>query len=170
MKVLEMLAVGLRLMGVYLVYSVFLTLLTRLSYWPAMQAQLEGQSSWWVISLIIFEALIFASIAFLLLRFPVTVARWLLGRQAGAEPVVQGNLNDLQAVLFCVVGVYVLSQSLPYLAESLLWLAGDIGDSQESLWFPRVIPVLFGLLQTALGLYLTLQAKGLSRLLSRLRG
>lgn len=169
MKVLEMLAVGLRLMGVYLVYSVFHTLLTRFSYWSAMQTQLEGQN-YWIIGLIILEALIFAAIAFLLLRFPVTVARWLLGRQAGAEPVVQGNLNDLQTVLFCVVGVYVLSQSLPYLAESFLWLWGDMGNSQESLWFPRVIPVLVGLLQTALGLYLTLQAKGLSRLLSRLRG
>lgn len=169
MKVVEMLAVGLRLMGVYLVYSVFHTLLTRFSYWSAMQAQFEGQS-YWMISLIIVEALIFVAIAFLLLRFPVTVARWLLGRQAGAEAVLQGKLNDLQTVLFCVVGVYVLSQSLPYLAESLLWLPGDGGDSREGLWFPRVIPVLVGLLQTALGLYLTLQAKGLSRLLSRLRG
>lgn len=169
MKVVEMLAVGLRLMGVYLVYSVFHTLLSRFSYWSAMQTQLEGQS-YWMIGLIILEALIFAAIAFLLLRFPVTVARWLLGRQAGAEPVLQGSLNDLQTVLFCVVGVYVLSQSLPCLAESLLWLAGDMGDSQDSLWLPRVIPVLVGLLQTALGVYLTLQAKGLSLLLSRLRG
>lgn len=168
MKLIEMLAVGLRLLGVYLVYSVCHTLLTRYGYWAAMQSQFEGHA-FWLVGLILLETLLFSGVAFLLLRFPITVAKWLLGKQSGAEPVLQGTFNDLQTVLFCVTGVYVLSQSLPYLAESLLWLLGS-SDEQAESGLVRVIPTLVGLLQTAVGLYLTLQAKGLSRLLTRLRG
>lgn len=173
MKSIELLATGLRLVGIYLIV---VTVQTGLSNYQALvqfsgaatQANLDGFFLYVVLHVFLLGA---ASV--ILIRFPSAIARWLIPETKKDDVVLNGSAKDIQTTLFCVLGIYILSWAVPDLFHNLLWLwfearqRAGIGEDRE--FSVVTLSLLVTLIEIAVGLYLTLQAAGLSHLLWRFR-
>lgn len=168
--------VGCRLLAVYALYSVLLTLAISLSLVSQVLAT-PGRSLWQVSEFAIHNgALMLANIvAFAVLWFG---AGWLAGRisvEASETkeqvPCVAWSARNLLAVALTLLGLWVLVHHLPTLATFVpLILEGravEITASGDIAY--RTQQLITALLTTALGILCVLGAKGIANLTARLR-
>lgn len=172
MKSIELLATGLRLVGIYLILIAintgFRNYQSLVQFSGAGGANLDG-----FFFFVVVQVFLLALASVILIKFPSIIAKWLIPDTKQGETVLNGSAKDIQTSLFCVLGVYILSWSIPDLLHNLLWLWFDarqnaaVGESPE---FSEVtINLLITLVEIAVGLYLALQAAGLSNFLWRIR-
>jgi hypothetical protein len=171
MKSIELLALGLRLLGIYGLMKGVQQLALSFTYIQQVSAPIYDGSL-----LIVYvaygaaTALVFL-LSFLLLKFPISVAKWLMPRTSGDGVVFNGSAEDIQIAAFIVLGIYILSWSIPdfFHNAALLWMAQEAdysaGDKTNILTNEIVTVIEMGI-----GLYLCLQAHGLNALLRKLRG
>ena len=175
MKSIEILALGIRLVGIAAIFQLlqfFGYSATSIQQWLYSH---PGESFTWLISVYGAICIVFAIMCFLLIKFPITVSRWLLPKTTNDEPVFNGSIDDLRIAAFTVMGVYILSWAVPdlfYNAGTLLQLNDErmMGlynpDDKNALILDEIITIM----EISIGLYLCLQAKGLNNLLLKLRG
>lgn len=170
MRSIELFAIGLRLLGIYTLLLSADTATMLFQSMPNYVSAWNGEIPTLIISLAVAEVAAILIAGILLLKFPVSIARFLMPKADEADPILNGSAKDIQTAIFCVVGVYILSWAIPDLINNLLFwhaeskVTGDVTNSDYK--FLTIVT----LVELVIGFYLSLQAHGLSNLVWRLRG
>jgi len=173
MKGIELLALGLRLVGIYgLLKGIqFVSIAIGSVRQYSMMMPDEDFSLWYGIFGV--SLLVYFLAALVLIVFPVKIAKRLMPRSDEQAPLIQISAQELQVVAFTILGVYVLSWAIPDLVSraAFLWNTVRMDDFYgPTALGERVISTCVSVLQVGIGLYLSLQSKGLSRVLMAIRG
>ncbi len=174
MKSIELLATGIRLLGIYVFINAAQMGITQYS----MNYQLnnnfyEGAEIYLYAGIILTGVLVFISL--IMLKFPVTIANWLLPKTKGDEVVFDGSARDIEVSAFVIIGVYILSWTIPDLLDNglQLWRIAEresLGHSWGSQYkHEYVFNEMVTVLEIAIGIFLCLRARGLSYLLYKIR-
>lgn len=172
MKSIEMLGVGLRLVGVYgLIQSIgFLVEISQFLAIYLSGEYTERLSGWYLMQAGALLLMVFASLV--LVKFPATVAHRLLPTTSEPGTSLSQPAEELQAIGLTLLGCFLLSYAIPDFVSSLYLLrtaasaSGPIAITDEDV---HVANLLNGVIELGLGLLLILRARGLSQLFTRLR-
>ena len=171
MNAMQIVVVGLRLLGVYVVIQVLKTLTTGFQVYSQFAAVPDVNFKL-LVAAYLFQALLFAAAAFVLLKFPGLLARRLL-KGSFDEIVAKGaNPSNLLDVGFCLMGVYILSWAVPDLIFNALEIYRQSNNEhyhQDQVSYLLVSEIVT-LIEIGIGAYLALQSRGLRELLWRIRG
>jgi len=175
MKSIEVLALGIRLVGIWVIIEILQYLAYSYSSIQQWMYASPGESvaMWIVYHGVVGVAMVVFS--FILIKFPVTVSHWILPKTNNDEPVFNGSIDDIRIAAFTIIGVYILSWAIPdffYNASILLFLnnEGAINTYHAKEKIEYIIDEVITVLEIAIGLYLCFQAKGLNSLLMKMRG
>lgn len=163
MKIVELLAVGIRILGIYLVLQILM------SFSEIYQLyQFTGDAGIAAYPyVLVAEVIVLGLVAFALIKFPITISRKLIPNDPDEKLNLPNNAEKLIAVAFVVIGVYILTWSVPDLIFNFLWLAyshsQDFGYEQN--FQEALINQAATILEIGIGLYLVLGSRGLSRVL-----
>ncbi|WP_111641200.1 hypothetical protein [Marinimicrobium alkaliphilum] len=172
MKTVEFLALGLRLVGIYAFLKGIQNIALVFSQAPIYHAQNVDFTAYYLVSGIL-VALYFA-VALLLVIRPVWLAQLLMPKvpvQEDATP--DSSYSALQTAALTVLGVYIVSYSLPQVVHNLalFWQATTMVEYYSQIQrHNHGFHLLARCIELGIGIYLCLQAKGLVNLLQRLRG
>ena len=175
MKSIVILALGIRLVGIYFILKILQFVAH--SYSSIQQWKYINPGESIALSLTVFSVIgiILLILAYFLIKYPTIVAKWILPKPQSNEPVFNGSISDLNIAAFTILGVYILSWSIPdfFYNGSMIFYLNYTGvedlynnDSLNTHIINQVITVL----EISIGLYLCLKAKGLYTLILRLRG
>lgn len=174
MKSIEILALAIRLIGIVFILDVvqfFAYSYTTTQQW--MYGNPGESAAMWLAFYGVIGFILVAA-CFFLIKFPMTVSRWLLPKSEGDEPIFNGSIDDLRIAAFTIIGVYILSWAIPdffYNAGMLLHMRsqGMMDLYNEDAKDEYIIQELTTVLEIGVGLYLCLQAKGLNAMLLKFR-
>lgn len=166
MKSVELLALGLRLLGFYGVIKTMEYIGISYKYSYSMPA--ENAAFWYVVYGATIALMLLASL--FLIKFPVIVARKLLPKTNQDDVTLKGTPEDIQITAFIILGVYILSGAIPdfiYNASMLIYMHESYVE--ENLIGEYLITEIMTGIEVGIGVYLCVQAKGLQSLLFKLR-
>lgn len=170
MKSLELLSLGLRIVGIYAFVLVMQTGLLNYRNFFSWSDGEEGMGGVVFITYMLLSVM--AALCVPLVFLPVTVAGWLLPKTPEGDPLIKGDIAQLQTTAFTVLGVYFIADALPDLAGTLMRYI--LVSSQE---YPDValidgLPIWMASLamQLVIGAVLCLMPARLSDLLAAVRG
>ncbi len=173
MKSIELLATGIRLLGIYVFIYAIRTGIYQ--YQAVMQYRSTSQDDMVVFTYLalVQVALLFVA-SILMFKFPVLLSKWLLPKTKENEVILDGTAKDIEVSIFVVIGVYILSWAIPDLFHNGLWWWYSSHSQISNMWeqgtkSEYIINQIVTVLEIAIGLCLCLRAKGLSNLLRRLR-
>ena len=173
MKSIELLSIGVRLLGIYFFIDASRTGIYQ--YQTFLQFQSTSQSDMAVFTYFaIIQVVLLFLASLLMLKFPVSIAKWLLPKTHDNEVAFDGSTRDIEISIFSIVGVYILSWAIPDLFHNSIWwwysTQSDISDMWDRVGESEyIINLAVTVVEAAIGLYLCLRAQGLSNLLRRLR-
>lgn len=163
MKLLEVVAVGIRILGILLLWRVASGLLV----WLANLDQVSTDSIS-TTQLIVLYALPLL-ISLLLIKVPVRLAKLLTPTASELPPDLSGDGAAIQCAGLIILGAYFLGMAIPDFFYNLIFII-YFTDSDINNELPRLyVDELITMLELAIGLYLMLGAKGLVRWLAQLR-
>lgn len=169
MKLIDITALGIRLVGIMMlincvseVTSAIMQTSTRINY--------DGSTGYivgiWIAC--IFIILVSA----LLIKFPNAVAKMVVPSASHDSPEITCDAKPITIAGFTIIGVFILSGSIPDLVHNFLELykankftPNDSGFKFE-IWLFQISTVF----EIGVGLYLVLGSSGLYRAIQRLRG
>lgn len=169
MKSIELLAIGIRLVGIYTLILTFRSVSYAFNAYHQYIATFQEDAS-----VLVFvstaQVIILLIAAFMMLKFPLLLSKWLLPKTSEGDVILHGNSQDVQSALFCVLGVYILSWAVPDFFDNAIWWYSAQSDRLHDGASDRyLISEVITVLEIGIGLCLTLKANGLSHLLYRLR-
>ena len=172
MKTNELLAIGIRLLGIYfLIQFVQFIGAAYFSYTQVVLSMPDINTHIISVGYIITAVMILIfSLAFI--KFPATVANKLLPNTSNDSPLLSGSAKELQLAGFSLLGIYILSWSIPDLIHNsaLLIVIPNYDESYSMVNRPYdLINLGVTLVEITIGLYLTLQAQGLVKLINKVR-
>jgi len=171
MKSIEILAVGLRLLGIYSAIKLLELILQTAALWQEITKS-EGMATSLHIVYGIDIGLTFL-ICFLLINFPVTLAKKLLPKKNENEAIFNGSAADLQVSAFIIMGVFMFFSAVPVLARDMVNIVQLImhSDQYGAVSISKyVMPVIGPCIEICIGLYLTFKANALYLLIQSIRG
>ncbi|MDD2912991.1 MAG: hypothetical protein PHF77_05760 [Candidatus Bipolaricaulis anaerobius] len=109
MQLLDLYVLVLRIVGIWVAFSglVYLT--------AFVSAASVGFLIQWAFALVVYGAA-----AFVLLRYPSAVAKWLVRDEGGKDLTLGLSARDLQSVLVSTIGFYLVVMGIPALVASLI--------------------------------------------------
>lgn len=172
MKTLELLALGLRLVGIYAFLKGIQNIALVSSQAPVYHTQdVDFTAYYWVSGALL---TLYFAVALLLVVRPVWLARLLMPKVPERDDMTPDfSFGDMQMAALTVLGVYIVSYSLPQVVHNsaLLWQATTMVEYYTEIQRrSHSFHLLARCIELGIGLYLCLQAKGLVNLLQRLRG
>ena len=172
MTTIELLSIGIRLLGVYFLVKFVQFIGT--AYLPYHQMVLSATdfnpliiSGGYTIT-----AVLMLAFSIIFIKFPATVSKNLLPRTSVESLVLSGSAKELQLAGFTVLGVYILSWAIPDLIHNsaLLVVVPHYDESYTMSNKPYdLINLGVTVVEIAIGFYLTLQSQGLVRLINKVR-
>jgi len=121
MKSIEIYGVGIRLIGVYLIFN---CVQTALEYFQSLNivgiSDTHGMGLYLTIASI--EVLFLAIAAAIFIKFPLTLAKWLSPASSTEDLSFSKNSNAILDVLVCLLGIYILSWAIPDLVDNSLFI------------------------------------------------
>ena len=130
------LSIAIRLFGFYMGYFA----LARLPEWfyyikassDGIPTELDGFSLVFAFVMIVAAFLI----SVLLILFPITVAKWLAPFKGADSFNANISSQNIESVLFSILGIYIFSWAIPDLAYNLLQYSAEVSIRYESpqLW------------------------------------
>ncbi len=171
MRSLDILAVGIRLLGLFFIFKILQNAQVLFAqYLFATSANQDFPIVYWIT----YGSLAMIMLVFvgLCIKFPVTISKVILPKTKQESPVFNGSMGDLQIVGFILLGVYILSWAIPdFIYNSLFLLSSDVGEVgfgySDLLTYKVNIAVT--LIEISIAIYLIFQAKGLSNIIKRIR-
>ena len=175
MKSIEILALGIRVVGIMFILQVLgfighgYALMETISHF----GEDAGMAPWLVFYVV--SWLVLSIICFVLIKYPLPVARRMLPRVDNDEPVFNGSIDDLAIAAFMVLGVYILTWAVPDFFHNLGIILRIYNEVTANLYnkgslYDAVLRQAITVMEIGIGVYLCLQARGLNNLLRRLRG
>ena len=169
MKSLEVLALGLRLVGIYIFIVVLQNGLSNyytFFAWREFEEDLLGAV---FMTYALLSAM--AALCVLLVFMPTRVATWLLPKTPENDPAITGSIEDLKVAAFTVLGVYLVVDALPELMGSIVRYysvkTAEYPDLSQidglSIWIASFV------LQLVIGIVLCFMPVKLSELLTAAR-
>ena len=163
-------AIIIRLAGIWIALEVAETFV----YFVSAVAQSEqpvdmSRRSVWIPT---FFNLLWLSISALLIAAPMRVANVLLPRSLHGEGTTRWGVEELQAVAFSVLGLFILLFTLTQvqsLISSWMFLASLFQPEGQQGYFFDAVGFITLLLKTVVGVWLLFGAKALARLLRNAR-
>jgi len=172
MNTIELLAVGIRLLGLYLLFKSLQFLASAYFSYHQVSLSMHDFNPFMISGGYIVSALLMFLCCGLFIKFPVTVADKLLPRVGKTDTELSGDAVQLQLAGFSLLGVYILSWAIPDLINNFALLAFIPNDdpSYSSGSNPYdIINLAVTVVEVVIGLYLVLQSQGLVNLIKRLR-
>lgn len=171
MKMIEVLAVAIRILGILLL----IRMLESLPYWLQALAIIspdrpipESDINITYIQYAMFATL--ALVAFLMLKFPTLLARLLVGNLRSDSPLLEEKGQAIQIAGIALIGIYILTWAIPDLFHNALifWAINNHLEVSGNSWETK-INIAITLIEISIGFYCALGAKGISRIISKLR-
>ena len=171
MKIIEVLAVAIRILGVLLL----IRMLESLPYWLQALAIIspdrpvpESDTYITYIQYAIFTAM--ALIAFLMLKFPTLLARSLVGNLRSDSTLLEEKGQAIQIAGIAIIGIYILTWTIPDLFHNALifWAISNHLEISGNSWEIK-INIAITLIEIGIGFYCALGAQGISTIISKLR-
>lgn len=175
MKSIEILALGVRVVGIIFVLQILGFLAqghTVMQMIYFFNQDMDARIPWLMFYVVV--GLIWLVTSFVLIRYPVAVAYILLPRTGSDEPVFNGSIDDLTTAAFTVLGIYILTWAIPDLfqhAGSLLLIKSERMANlyDENYLHSTLVTGAITIVEIGIGVFLCLQAKGLGMLLRKFR-
>lgn len=167
MKAEELLALGLRMAGVYLVLTTSRVVMDTVYYLKV--EGMDDASSGWLLGQLGFTSLYVLASGVLLL-FPLTMARLLLSGIEADKVLQIENLDGFRPVAFSVLGVYLIVNALPDIGSTIGWFWLQLGEEYSDLNPQNYLPGTIKLIvQCLVGVLLCLLPVSLDKLLESFR-
>lgn len=173
MKSIELLSTGIRLLGIYVFLSAIRSGATQ--YQAVIQFQSISQNDMAAFAYVgLVQVTLMVIAALLMIKFPVSLAKWILPKTENNEIVLDGSVKDIEVSLFAVIGVYILSWAIPDFFHNSIWWWYSSHSQISGMWGQGgkdeyIINQIVTVLEIAIGIYLCLRAQGLSTLLRKFR-
>lgn len=173
MKSIDLLSTGIRLLGMYVFIYAFRNGFSQ--YQAILQFRSTSQDDMQVFAYVaIFQVVLLFIASFLMFKFPVSLAKWILPKTKDDEVALDGSAKDIEITIFTVIGIYILSWAIPDLFHNSIWWWYSAHSEISDMWeqggsTQYIINQIVTVLELAIGLYLCLRAQGLSNLLHKLR-
>ena len=173
MKSIELLAVGIRVVGLVTLIYAIQTGFQQFQAFVQFQSNIQESLPLFVYASLAQAAVLIAA-ALLMLKFPVSVSKFLLPKSEDGGPILDGSARDIEISLLTVIGVYILTWAVPDLFYNGIWWWYSEHGETSNLWDQRgpneyAINQIVTVIEIAIGLYLCLRANGLSNLIRKLR-
>lgn len=172
MRNIELLVIGIRLVGIYAAFKglqfiaiAYSSVQQTLSFAPEMDA---ASITGIYIAIVL---LYFAFVVFLLVK-PLSVAKILLPKTDANEPLMQASISALEVAAFTILGVYIITLALPQVLGdgSRLWQLTEAQNLYDhSTKNTYITNLCISVFQLLIGIYLCLQASGLRKLIYKIR-
>ena len=170
MKSIELLSIGIRLLGIY---AILMALQTAVIQYQSIQQFVIASNGGAPIYVYvgILEVLLILFVSYVMIKFPTSLAKWLLPKSPEGEVLLDGSAKDIQTTLFCVLGVYILSWAIPDFFNNALWIwyAATSQDLSFGSIPQFIIQQIITVVELAVGVYLCIRSNGVSNLIYRLR-
>lgn len=173
MKSIEVLSTGIRLVGFY---AIVIGLRTASYHYYTVSEFLAWDRDNTLVSGFLYMSLaavlfIFLA-AFIMIKFPLTIAKKLLPSPVENESEAAGPTSGLEVALYSVLGIFILSWAIPDFVNNFIWIWYLKSDASAytSSAAEHFINQAVTLVELLIGIYLALRAKGLYMLLCKLRG
>lgn len=173
MKSIEILSVGIRLLGIYVFVNAFR--LGANQYQAVIQYRSiseEDMSLFAYVSFGLVVLMLMASIT--MIKYPAFLSRWILPKTKEDEVIFDGTAKDIEVSIFTVIGVYILSWTIPDFVQNALWWWYSSHSRISGMWQQGrgneyIIDQIVTVLEMAIGFYLCFRSQGISTLLRKLR-
>ena len=172
MKLIELLSVTIRIFGILLVVHclrVFPSWLTEIK-------QLKENSTYSVdpgisMNLYYFSAIAILLIAIIMIVLPVSIAKILATKSSSNSPLLEEKGEAIQIAGFTIIGVYILTWAIPdLLLNALVIFELKMYTPSDSLGLTQAVhSEIVTLVEIGIGLYLTLSAQGVTKLIRKFR-
>lgn len=176
MKSIELLATGIRLLGIYIfIYAIRTGIFQYQAILQFRSTSQDDMEAFAYIALFQVGLLFIASL--FMFKFPVSLSKWILPKTNNNEIIFDGTIKDIEVSLFVIIGVYILSWAIPDLFHNGIWwwysahsgISGISGMFNQGSENEHIINEVVTVIEIAIGLYLCLRAQGLSNLLKKFR-
>lgn len=170
MKVIEVVAVAIRMLGILLLF-----ILARDISKALLMAELLYVSNEIIPTILHYGVLaVYLTTAILMVKFPVMIANYLVSisdTKDRDQPLLEENGEAIQLAGLTLMGVYILTWAIPDLLNNALMLFAMRIDGEFPVGYLQdfFVNEVVTLLEIAIGLYLVLTAKGIIRIIQKLR-
>lgn len=168
MKIIEVLAIAIRLLGIWLL----IRMLESLPDWLQVMAIIDSgrplPEHIAYIPYAIFAAL--ALIAFLMLKLPTKLAELLVGNLRSDSPLLEEKGQAIQIAGITIIGIYMLTRAIPDLFHNagMLWATSKHLMGASDLWVTN-LNIAITLIELGIGFYCALGAQGITKVIHKLR-
>jgi len=172
MRTIELLAIGIRLLGMYFLVKCVQFIGTAYASYHQMAISLPEFNPLIILGAYAITAVLMFAFAIIFIKFPAIISKSLLPRTSVESPVLPGSPKELLLAGFAVLGVYILSWAIPDLIHNSALLIVIPRYEQSYSMGNRpydLINLGVSVVEIVIGLYLTLQAQGLVRLINKVR-
>lgn len=168
MRIVDVLAVAIRIAGLLLLIRI----LEHGPYWlqalniispdrPTPEDALYAQYAIFIV---------LALTSFLMIKFSGTLARLLVGRLSDDSPLLEENGQAIQIAGITIIGVYTLTWAVPDLFQNVLMLSAMREQFGNSGYLNEVkVNIAVTAIEIGIGLYCSIGAHGITKILNRLR-
>ena len=170
MKTIEILAVGLRLVGIYGILKGIQNAAMAYSSFPDYHAQFPDDNLYYFVSIGFVLAYFIGSAV--LIAFPVPLARLLTPRTEKKDSNPLPIAGNFQSAALSVLGIYIVAHSLPMLFQHglLAWQAFSMPEIyNERSARSQLVYTASRAIELSIGLYLSLQSAALVGLIHKIR-
>ncbi len=169
MKSNELYGIGVRLIGIYLLFLCIQTILKHLQMWQiyAFNGEVDIGSYGY---LMVAEVLFIAVVGFVFIKFPLTIAKKInpKGQESTIEFTDKGQA--ILEVFVCILGIYILSWSIPDLLDNILFIAFNYGNErQKEMLDSSYISGLVTIVEILIGAFLCFRGDGFIKLMLHIR-
>ncbi|MDI3326644.1 hypothetical protein QKW35_19895 [Pontibacterium granulatum] len=167
MKLNEVTALALRILGIYLAIRALRTFTMYTVRYDQVTESNFGDTA----NLVYAEGVIFFLCAALLLKFPASIANKIVPRSSTNSPIINTSGQSLEISAFVIIGVFTLSWSVPDLIDNAIYMyeLKQFVHGDNRAWTDAVGRQFVTLIEIAIGLYLALGSRGLHKVINKLR-
>ena len=170
MKLNEVTALALRVLGIYLAVRALRTItMYTVRYNQVPESNFGDTTN--LIYAGYAEGVVFFLCAALLLKFPVSIANKIIPRSSTDSPIINTSGQSLEISAFVIIGVYTLSWSIPDLIDNSIYMyeLKQFVPGDNKAWVDAVGRQLVTLIEITIGFYLALGSKSLHKVITKLR-
>jgi hypothetical protein len=169
MQSIEVLGVGIRLLGIFLLVTLLREMpliIETISQYKSLDPNANG-------SMTIYAALslIFIACSLLMIKFPISISKLLIPKTQVSSPELNNNLIALQITAITILGLFILSRAFPDLINNIIalinakaYMANDEAGIAY-IWNSLITTIV----EIAIGLYCALNSKGITKVINKLR-
>jgi hypothetical protein len=163
-------ALFVRVFAIYAFCHMLTGVPTWVNYVKEMKELVDSDLGNPVLYLTIVMYVFFAILALFAIKFPLTVSKMLISKDAADSVSLNMTPADLSVVCFTVLGVYILSWAFPDFVYNCFeyWANSSVRFETPELSNIK-LTLAVTILEIAIGLYLALNAKGLKNVILKLR-